>query len=150
MAQFAIGNKCSEKKFKSVEELENALEEYFQKCDNNTENVYDKVKQTIVSVNKPKPYTIEGVCIVLNCSRQTLLNYEKEEGYEAYFDTIKRAKLKILQNKVERGLMGDAPPAFAIFDLCNNSDYVNSQNVDHTSKGDKAFIVSPITLKPIE
>lgn len=133
--QFAIGNAGKSKKFNSVSDLQLAIEEYFELCDNNTKEVYVKSTQSIEKIKHPIPYTVEGLCVVLECTRETLLNYEKEDGYEEYFDTIKKAKAKILKNKVERGLMGESPPAFAIFDLVNNSDYKNAQNLDLTNKG---------------
>ena len=53
----------------------------------------------------------------------TLLNYEKQKGYEDYFYTIKKAKRKIARNKTERGLTGESNPAVTIFDLKNNHGY---------------------------
>ena len=95
-------------------------------CDSETEDVYIKESKSIETVKAPIPYTIEGLCCILHCCRLTLINYEKREGYEDYFNTIKDAKAKILKNKVERGLMGKSPSTFAIFDLINNSDYENT------------------------
>ena len=67
--------------------------------------------------------------------RDTLLNYEKKTGYEEYFGTIKKAKLKIQKNKVERGLDGDSNPAVSIFDLKNNHGYKDKTEVEQTNKG---------------
>ena len=127
--KFAIGNTGREKIFKTPDELQKAINVYFDECDERVVKVYDKNKQEIQDIEKPIPYTIEGLCEVLDCERMTLLNYEKQKGYEVFFDTIKKAKAKIQRNKIERGLEGDAPTGFAIFDLVNNSSYENIQKV---------------------
>ena len=121
--KFAIGNSGREKIFKTPDDLKVAIDAYFETCDGRIQQVYDKVKQTVVDIKKQIPYTIEGLCDVLDCDRHTLLNYEKEEGYEEFFTTIKRAKNKIQRNKLERGLDGDSNPAVTIFDLKNNHKY---------------------------
>lgn len=106
--KFAIGNSGKPKYWDSSDELQDAINEYFNDCDKGKE---------------PIPYTIEGLCEVLECDRVTLLNYEKKPGYEEFFSTIKKAKLKIQRNKLERGLMGKSNPALTIFDLKNNHGY---------------------------
>lgn len=57
-------------KFKSVKELEDKIDAYFK----------DTLKEE---------WTITGLAIALDTSRETLCNYEDKE---AYFDTIKKAK----------------------------------------------------------
>ena len=121
--KFAIGNSGQSKRWETKEDLQKDIDKYFEECNNRTVEVYDKNKQSIVSIKKPIPYTIEGLCDILGCERMTLLNYEKQKGYEEYFYTIKKAKNKIQRNKVERGLDGDSNPAVTIFDLKNNHDY---------------------------
>ena len=133
---FAIGNSGTEKMFATVEELQDAINDYFEQCDNNTIQVVTKLGD-VVDIASPIPYTVEGLCEVLDCDRATLLNYEKKQGYEVYFNTIKKAKRKVLRNKAERALTGRTPATYAIFDLVNNSDYQNTSNVDLTSKGEK-------------
>lgn len=118
--KFAIGNSGKPKMFDSVEDLQAQIDQYYLEC-----------KEGEI------PLTIEGLCEVLECDRLTLLNYEKKKGYEEFFNTIKKAKTKITRNKVERALSGKANPAFTIFDLCNNTDYENTQKVDHSNKGGK-------------
>lgn len=132
--QFGIGNSGQSKKWETREELQKDIDKYFNKCDSRVIKVYDKKKEEVVDMKSPIPYTIEGLCEVLDCERMTLLNYEKKSGYEEYFYTIKKAKLKIQRNKVERGLEGDSPTGFAIFDLVNNSDYENIQKVENTNR----------------
>jgi len=91
------------KKFKTVEDLEEKIEGYFKRC------------------------TIEGLCAWLEVDRRTILNYQKAEGYEKYFHTIKKAKQRILANLQERALMGDNVASITIFNLKNNYGYVDAQ-----------------------
>lgn len=129
---FAIGNSGQSKRWETPEELQEDIDKYFDECDSKTVEVYDKSSQEVVKVKKQTPYTIEGLCDVLDCERMTLLNYEKKEGYEEFFYTIKKAKLKIQRNKIERGLDGDSNPAVTIFDLKNNHGYRDKSEVDQS------------------
>ncbi len=82
-------------KFPSLDDLKIKIDAYFQKCDISEE-----------------PYTITGLALALNTSRETLLNYEEREEY---FDTIKEAKLRV-QNYAEKKLFTSTPtgPIFAL------------------------------------
>ena len=62
-------------KFKSVEELQEKIDAYFVQCDKDKE-----------------PYTITGLALALDTSRETLMNYEKKEEF---FDTVKKGKLRV-------------------------------------------------------
>lgn len=128
--KFAIGNSGKPKTFKTVKELQAAIDKYFDLCDSRVVKYFDKAKQTVIEIPKPIPYTTEGLCEVLGCSRQTLLNYEKHPGYEEFFDTVMRARLKIQKNKVERALDGDSNPNFSMFDLKNNHGYKDKRELE--------------------
>ena len=127
--KFAIGNSGKPKTWATPEKLQQDIEKYFEECDSRIIEVYDKKEQKVIPIKKPTPYTVEGLCEVLDCDRVTLLNYQKQKGYEEYFSTIKKAKLKIQRNKLERGLDGDSNPAITIFDLKNNHGYVEKQEI---------------------
>ena len=148
--QFAVGNKGSEKMFETPEELQKKIDEYFKKCDDNTRQVYDKKTQEVKTVSDPIPYTVEGLCDVLGCSRVTLLNYGKEPGYEEYFSTIEKAKLKVTKNKVEKALSGKYNSTFAIFDLVNNTDYKNTNTTELVGAGGKDLMSVNISDEMIE
>lgn len=143
--KFAIGNSGREKQFKSVAELQEKIDEYFKECDSKSKIAI--IKGIPIEIEDKEPYTVEGLCEILDCDRRTLLNYEKQEGYEEYFHTIKKAKLKVEKNKVTRALKGEANPAFSIFDLSNNSDYVNVQRKEHTGADGKPLFDKPINPK---
>lgn len=132
--KFAVGNPGQSKQWDSPEELQKDIDKYFEFCDNRIVKVYIKSAQEIQEMPKPIPYTIEGLCEVLDCDRATLLNYERREGYEMFFNTIKKAKLKIQKNKLERGLDGDSNPAVSIFDLKNNHGYKDKTETDVNQK----------------
>ena len=122
-------------KFKTAEEMEESINNYFSECDNNTVEVYSKKQQEIVEMKMPIPYTIEGLCSVLDVTRKTLLNYENKDEF---LHTIKKAKKDILRNQVEAGLIGTANNAMTMFLLKNNHDYVDKKEVvqETTHKGE--------------
>lgn len=128
--KYAKWNSWKPKKFKTPEDLQMKIDQYFEECDSRVVQVYSKSMQEIVDMKKPRPYTIEWLCEILECDRDTVLNYEKWEWYEDYFGIIKKAKMKIQRNKVERGLDWDSNPAVTIFDLKNNHSYKEKQEVD--------------------
>ena len=129
--QFIIGNYASAKMWKSPEELQQAIDQYFSECESNL--VHTSKDGTKIF----EPYTIEGLALVLDCDTDTLLNYEKKEGYEPYFGTIKRAKLKIQKQKLVNGLVGLSNSTLTIFDLKNNHGYKDKTEQDLTSKGNE-------------
>jgi len=130
-------------KFKSVKELQTAIDAYFKKCDGRIVEVFDKNSGSVVKLNNPEPYTVSGLAMALDCDRVTLLNYEKKD--KEFFSTIKRAKSKI-EYCVERGSLESGKPVGYIFNLKNNfkqwkdkteSDVnMNSKSVVFVSKAD--------------
>lgn len=123
--KFAIGNSGKPKMFGSVNELQQEIDKYFERCDG---IVTDEMSLKDI-LRDQVPYTIEGLSNAIGCDRDTLNNYEKKEGYEEYFGTIKKAKSKIQQNKIERGLLGMSHATVSIFDLKNNHGYVDKTEV---------------------
>jgi hypothetical protein len=147
--KFAIGNSGKPKYWKTPEELQSAIDEYFIWCDMQKRQVYDKQKQKVVDLVYQVPYTIEGLCEILECDRHTLLNYEKTKGYEEYFTIIKKAKIKIQRNKLERGLTGESNPAVTIFDLKNNHKYKDKQEFEHSGELKSNIIVQDEETKKL-
>ena len=94
------------KKYTKKEEIEGKIEEYFKNCDKNN-----------------KPYTVTGLGLALNMSRQDLINYSKDKEF---FDTIKRAKLRI-ENYLEEHLVTDNSVTGIIFNLKNNYGWKDKQ-----------------------
>lgn len=104
--KYAVGNSGRPKKFSSKEEMEAVIDAYFAECD-----------------RKGDPYTVEGLAVALDISRNTLLTYEKMPDHEEFNDTVKRAKMKVQSNMVTRGLKGAGNPTLTIFLLKNNHGY---------------------------
>lgn len=97
--------------FKSVEEVEEKINAYFDYCE-----------------EKEKPYTMSGLAYYLEVSRQTLVNYSYEDEY---FDTIKKARDKVQMQLEENALSNKANPTFTIFNLKNNFDW--KDKIEHSS-----------------
>ena len=78
-------------KFKTVEELQQKIDNYFASCDEQEE-----------------PITITGLALALDTTRETLCDYEEKDEYS---DTVKRAKLRVQhayeKRLVKRGNGGD-------------------------------------------
>lgn len=68
---------------------------------------------------------VESLCVFLGITRNTLLSYEKSRGPE-WTDYIQKAKNLITATKKQLIFRQKIPAVVGIFDLCNNSDYVNS------------------------
>lgn len=99
------------KAFKSVEEVEEKINAYFNYCE-----------------EKEKPYTMSGLAYYLEVSRQTLVNYSYKDEY---FDTIKKARDKVQMQLEENALSNKANPTFTIFNLKNNFDW--KDKIEHSS-----------------
>ena len=123
-------------KYQTVEALDIGINEYFDNCDNRIQQVYSKKSDGVIEVINPEPYTMAGLAYSLGIDRITLLNYSKNEQY---FSTVKKAREKV-QTDVERRLM-EGQPTGAIFNLKNNFGYVDQQQQDITSGGDKLSTV---------
>lgn len=94
--------------FKSVEEVEKKIEEYFNYCE-----------------EKDKPYTMSGLAYYLEIDRRTLLNYSKDEEY---FPLIKKARDRV-QMQLEEGLYRLGNNSGIIFNLKNNFDWKDKMEV---------------------
>ena len=99
------------KAFKSVEEVEEKINAYFNYCE-----------------EKEKPYTMSGLAYYLEVSRQTLVNYSNQDQF---FDTIKKARDRVQMQLEENALSNKANPTFTIFNLKNNFDW--KDKIEHSS-----------------
>lgn len=104
------------RKFETVEEMQEAVDRYFKECEE------DKV-----------PFTVSGLAYALDTNRQTLLNYSENEEF---FDTIKRAKAKIEAFNEALLYSKDVPTAGVIFNLKNNYDWKEKQEIEADVKND--------------
>lgn len=84
-------------KFKSPEEILEKAQAYFDEAE-----------------TKKQPFTITGLALALDTSRETLMDYEDDRG-EAFSDAVKKIKL-VCENYAENKLYGGNPtgPIFAL------------------------------------
>ena len=96
-------------KFKSVEELQKKIDDYFYSCDEENE-----------------PITITGLALALDTTRETLCDYEDKDEYS---DTVKKAKLRV-QHAYEKRLVkrGNGGDIFAL----KNFGWKDKSEVDNT------------------
>lgn len=119
--------------FKTVEELQVKIDEYFQWCDDRTKRVWNEKDQEELLVSDPAPYTMSGLARRLDIDRKTLLNYSSKEDF---FPAIRRAREKVHED-VETRLMSTRNEKGAIFNLKNNFDWKDETKTDITSGGEK-------------
>lgn len=132
-------------KFKTVQELQEKVDAYFAECDPHVEDITEWVQARdskgalkkdenglnyLVEVHhkvktEQVPYTVTGLALALDTSRETLVNYEEKAEY---FDTIKRAKEKI-QNYLELNLNSTSPTG-TIFNLKNNYGWKDKTEIE--------------------
>lgn len=114
-------------KFKSPEELETKIQEYFK-----------------WAIENKKHITITGLAWYLDTNRLTLLHYENSMDNEwlnklddkvklEYVNTIKRAKGKI-EMECEEGLYHKESVVGTIFALKNNYGWVDKQEIVQTNR----------------
>lgn len=144
-------------KFETVEELQAQVDAYFAECDphwidveywthpkktiekynrktKETEEIEvpdfeaDMILETQKALSEAVPYTITGLALALDTTRETLLDYEERDEYS---DTIKKAKLKC-QFYAERHLFTARNSTGAIFNLKNNYHWKDSSEVKHS------------------
>ncbi|MGN0026957.1 MAG: terminase small subunit [Clostridium sp.] len=113
-------------KFKTPEELEKRIEEYFKYAKDNMEVP-----------------TVSGLAWYLGTNRQCLLRYQEEDNdllrsvpddVKCMFrDTVKQAKARI-EAGYEQALFSKNSAVGAIFTLKNNYGWVDKQEVEQTNK----------------
>ena len=84
-------------KFKTAKELQAAIDDYFDYCDNRIKQVHTKEGGSF-AVSNPEPYTMAGLAYALGMSRQALINYAKKDEF---VDAIKAARQRV-EADVER------------------------------------------------
>ena len=113
--------------FKTPEELETKIAEYFAFCDNRIQQVYSPKSEGVIEVINPAPYTMSGLALSLGLDRRTLLDYSNRDEF---LPTIKAAREKVHAD-VETRLM-EKNATGAIFNLKNNFGWVDKTETDQT------------------
>lgn len=109
MQESKIGN-TNALKYKNENELKKAIDNYFEKCDENK-----------------KPYTMSGLALSLGIDRTTLIRYGDRESFATL---IKEAKQKVECQLEENALMGKANSTFTIFNLKNNYGWQDKSELE--------------------
>lgn len=127
-------------KFKTPEELQKKIDAYFDdycwgevpilKETKSGQPVYTLIKK------QTKPYTVTGLAVYLDTTRETLLDYQKKDKFS---DTIKKAKLRI-HNYAEEQLYRSGQVAGPIFNLKNNWAWKDSTVIEGGDKPVKIVV----------
>lgn len=99
-------------KYKSDEELQKAIDDYFKMCD-----------------KKEKPYTITGLGLAIGLDRRQLLEYGEKDVFN---NTIKLAKERV-HAYAEEHLYKSGIAAGVIFNLKNNFGWKDKTEVEATN-----------------
>lgn len=100
---------------------------YFERCDDRIVQIVDK-EGNVVSVPKPMPYSIEGLCVYLDIHRSQFDRWRKGGGQMG-----ERAELihqKIMADRIEGALESRQHANFAMFMLKNNSPEYYREKVE--------------------
>ena len=114
------------RKYKTVEDMDKGIEEYFNKCDMDDE-----------------PYTITGLALHLGFyGRQELLNYLDyvDTNQHNFSDSIKKAKARCEDKLIKNMLTNKYNATTGIFVLKNNYGYKDKQEVENS--GTQNMVIS--------
>lgn len=118
--------------FKTVEELETKIQEYFDEIQGEFHFDADTANEGLdikVWDKHPEPATITGLCLFLGFeSRQSFHDYGKRTEYSY---TIKRARLRI-ENEYEKTMLHSKNPTGQIFAL-KNLGWSDKQEIEHSN-----------------
>ena len=116
--------------------LNEKAREYFDKCDARVKPVV--VKDGLVHVPNPIPYSIEGLCDYLDITRQQFTIWRKKDDEIG----IRAQKIhnKIAANRVEGALDGTQNSSFAQFMLKNNNPEDYRDRVEVESSVDSSVV----------
>jgi len=132
-------------KFATPEELQAAVDAYFDSCwtEKITEATDTKTGVCTMSTVRyqSRPYTIMGLALALDLSRQGLCEYADKGDFS---DIVKKAKAKVEMNVEE--LLLDGKGTGPIFWLKNHAGYKDQQEVKHS--GEFIHKVERVVIKP--
>lgn len=115
--------------YKTVKEMEEKIEGYFDLCDNRIQTIYSAKSDGVIEVMNPEPYTMSGLAYYLGMSRQTLIDYTKRDKY---LDTIKDARRRVEFDLERRMNDKQSFTPGLIFNAKNNFGWKDKSEVDNT------------------
>ena len=117
-------------KFKTVEELQEKIDEYFKYCDDRTKTTYSE-KLGEILVSDPAPYTMAGLAYSIGLSRQGLIEYSHKD---AFSDAIKKARERVERDVEERMNDKNTFTPGLIFNAKNNFGWKDKTEIEHEGK----------------
>ena len=116
-------------KYSDPDVMEKDIEEYFKKCDKTI--IYKQVVQKgeIIRVPTPTPYTMAGLAMTLNMSREALNNYTDKD---IFVDIIARARERIHHQNITMAMVGCYDSRIAALNLASNYGYSDRTIIDTT------------------
>lgn len=121
-------------KYKTVEELQNVIDEYFESCytykyDDEGNRIKDTTSGKEIKYLY-KPFTVSGLALAIGLTRDNIINnYECKEEFK---DAITRAK-EMCHNYAEEVLLTGKNPSGAIFSLKNNWGWKDKTETENTT-----------------
>ena len=103
-------------KYKTVEELQAAIDEYFAFCDARIKQVHSKEGESY-GISNPEPYAMAGLAYAVGLSRQALVEYSHKDEFG---DALKRARNKVEADIERRMIDKDTFTPGLIFNAKNN------------------------------
>ena len=144
------------RKYQTVEELEDAIQAYFDSCfipktqkirtrvenpdcecdlgagDCKCRPIYELIDTPVKDKDDQpvfiqiQPFTITGLALAIDMTREGLLDYEKKPSHAEFADTIKKAKQIVLKFNENR-LHSSNQVTGVIFNLKNNFNWIDRQ-----------------------
>ena len=118
--------KATQPAFTDVNQLEKAINRYFDKCTNNYRIEID-AEGNEIRIQEPLPFTMAGLARSLGISRATLLNYKHQSS--DFCAVVEEAKLRI-EEYAETQLYVNRNATGIIFNLKNNFNWKDKQEVE--------------------
>ena len=112
--------------YKNKEELQKAIDEYFEECKKHKSNIILKGMDTQIEIDDPLIPTIAGLAYHLNIDRQTVYNYKNRDEY---FDTITRARDYIISRIETKCVNSDGNISGTLF-IAQNYGYATKQEIE--------------------
>jgi hypothetical protein len=130
--------------FKTPEEMQKVIDEYFQWCDDRAVKIWDDTKKAEIMISSPAPYTMSGLARRLGFSRETLSNYKEKTEF---LDTIKAARDRVEEDVESRMNEKHTFTPGLIFNAKNNFGWKDKNETDLTTNGES---ISPVLVRFID
>lgn len=142
----------AKRKFESVEEMRIKIDEYFKIASERKREVVTKIGQ-IIEVSSPAPLHIQGLCVHLEISENTLFEYQKLTDIEQSISTGRDQSFKELIETTKKKCESYAVDACyegqkgnkADFILKNGYGWKDRQDIAHSGTVIADYSVSPAT-----